>query len=175
VATVRPATVADADAIAQAHVRAWQVAYRGLISDAHLDALDWRERAALRRELLSRADPDGVHTAVVVDPGVTGFVAWGPVRDDDTVGSEVFAVYVDPSWWGRGHGTLLLDHAKDAVAADAELTLWVLEGNARARRFYERAGFVEDGASKSAEFGGQEVRELRYRLDRSAQVAPSER
>jgi hypothetical protein len=38
-------------------------------------------------------------------------------------------------------------------------TLWVLEGNAQARRFYERRGWSPDGAAREA-FG---VLELRYR------------
>ena len=42
------------------------------------------------------------------------------------------------------------------------ITLWVLEDNARARRFYERVGFAPDGAShRLPDLGG--VTEIRYR------------
>jgi ribosomal protein S18 acetylase RimI-like enzyme len=42
------------------------------------------------------------------------------------------------------------------------VTLWVLEGNASARRFYERAGFTDDGARKT--YPKTEVPEVRYRI-----------
>jgi RimJ/RimL family protein N-acetyltransferase len=41
------------------------------------------------------------------------------------------------------------------------VTLWVLEGNARARRFYEAAGLVPDGARQLLEMGTP-VPEVRY-------------
>jgi RimJ/RimL family protein N-acetyltransferase len=44
-----------------------------------------------------------------------------------------------------------------------EAVLWVLPGNRRARRFYEAAGWVADGAERSAEVQGVVVPEVRYR------------
>jgi hypothetical protein len=41
--------------------------------------------------------------------------------------------------------------------------LWVLEGTARAERFYALAGWTHDGGRKLEEFQGAEVIELRYR------------
>jgi hypothetical protein len=61
-----------------------------------------------------------------------------------------------------------MDHVRHDFAARAipAMTLWVLDGNARARRFYERAGLVADGAAKHATFGGATLREVRYRAAR---------
>lgn len=42
------------------------------------------------------------------------------------------------------------------------MLLWVLKGNARARRFYERAGFRPDGAEEPFEVEGVAVPEVRY-------------
>lgn len=41
--------------------------------------------------------------------------------------------------------------------------LWVLESNARARRFYERAGWRPDGGTKIESRGEIELHEVRYR------------
>ncbi|MGW1377003.1 GNAT family N-acetyltransferase [Streptomyces sp. NPDC002446] len=43
------------------------------------------------------------------------------------------------------------------------LYLWVVRGNTLAQHFYERAGFVPDGAEEAYEVGGRSVPELRYR------------
>lgn len=69
-------------------------------------------------------------------------------------GQELCAVYVLPEFWDRGVGHQLL-----AAMAPVRL-LWVLEANARGRRFYERHGWHPDGSVKIA-FG---ARELCYRL-----------
>jgi RimJ/RimL family protein N-acetyltransferase len=44
-----------------------------------------------------------------------------------------------------------------------EVTLWVLEGNDRARRFYERWRFEPDGSTKTDERFGFPISEIRYR------------
>jgi len=49
-------------------------------------------------------------------------------------------LYVDPDWAGRGLGSELLAVAK--TLRPSGLQLWAFESNARARRFYERHGFV---------------------------------
>jgi hypothetical protein len=41
--------------------------------------------------------------------------------------------------------------------------LWVLPGNAGARRFYELAGWVADGSERTSEVFGMTVPEVRYR------------
>ena len=49
-------------------------------------------------------------------------------------------LYVDPSYTGRGVGTDLVSFAKRR--RPHELRLWTFQANQRARRFYERHGFV---------------------------------
>jgi putative acetyltransferase len=48
-------------------------------------------------------------------------------------------LYVHPNWHGRGVGRALLEVAREG---QDELRLWVFQGNANARRFYERHGFT---------------------------------
>jgi GNAT superfamily N-acetyltransferase len=51
-------------------------------------------------------------------------------------------LYVVPEWWGKGVAAELHDHALEVVRdlGSMQIHLWVLEENARARRFYESAG-----------------------------------
>ena len=51
-------------------------------------------------------------------------------------------LYVHPDYHSQGIGTALLQRAKNTPEAEEGLTLWTFQGNAGARRFYERHGFV---------------------------------
>jgi hypothetical protein len=46
-----------------------------------------------------------------------------------------------------------------------DAVLWVLEDNPRTRRFYELAGWHEDGGVTDQEWLAKQVREVRYRID----------
>jgi L-amino acid N-acyltransferase YncA len=164
VVTIRRARVLDAPALGQVHVRAWQAAYRGQMPDDYLDGLRPEERAAGWERGLSR-DRDRDPVLVVEEDGrVVGFAVVGPAQDREGVG-ELYAINVDPDRWGTGAGRALLlaAHAGLARLGYAEAVLWVLPGNRRARRFYEAAGWVADGAERSAEVQGVVVPEVRYR------------
>jgi putative acetyltransferase len=63
-------------------------------------------------------------------------------------------LYVLPEWWSRGVGGELHDEVLKRLRADgsARCHLWVLEHNDRARRFYERLGWHENGDSRVVPF-----------------------
>jgi len=44
-----------------------------------------------------------------------------------------------------------------------EATLWVLDGNERAERFYRIAGWRKDDAVRTEQWGDATLREVRYR------------
>jgi GNAT superfamily N-acetyltransferase len=62
-------------------------------------------------------------------------------------------LFVKPPYWGSGVATQLLDHAASAAAdrGFSVMRLFVPAGQARARRFYTREGFV--AAGEPFEFG----------------------
>jgi GNAT superfamily N-acetyltransferase len=165
---VRRADVADAAQIALVHVRSWQAAYRGLLPQGLLDQLDPEARAGRWQRILRELDwsAAGAHVSVL-DGQVCGFAHFGPSRDaaDERrrVG-EVVAIYLLPEAWGRGLGRDLMASALSGLAAAGygSAMLWVLDGNARARRFYARGGWREDGGVKQDEILGARVTEVRY-------------
>ena len=136
--TVRRAGADDARAIAAIHVRAWRVAYRGLVPDAVLSGLSVKRRERAWRELLDD-EADRSFTLVAELAGrVAGFCSVAtPSRDEDAGErtAEVAAVYVDPDRWGRGVGGALLATAMKDLARGGwdEATLWVFARNQRAR------------------------------------------
>jgi ribosomal protein S18 acetylase RimI-like enzyme len=168
--SIRSAELRDAAAIARIHIRTWQVAYRGQLPDAFLNALDSEveERTARWQRFIADAGARRWNQLVAEDDDqVVGFVTFGTSQEspDDTHVGEVYAIYVDPSSWDRGHGRALFSAAVRGLteAGFTAATLWVLETNARARRFYEIAGWVADGATKIDDRGEIELREVRYR------------
>jgi GNAT superfamily N-acetyltransferase len=163
---LRPATPQDAAAIAAVHVASWQVAYRGLLPDALLDGLDVDRRRTGWERLLTGAPRHGA--VVAEDDGrITGFAHTVPARDDDADEGtgEVTSIYTVAEAWGSGTGRALMAAAIEQLRAAGfrSATLWVLDSNGRARRFYERAGWTVDGAVKDDDLAGTPVRELRYR------------
>lgn len=164
---IRWAVPDDALALAEIHVRAWQVGYRGLLPDSLLDSLSvadrlprWRERLAETTSRVLVAELDG---------RAAGWLVIGQQRDQDLDPlhiAEIYAVYVHPGFWRRGCGAALLARAREELRSQgfAEATLWVLRENARAIRFYEAQGFRADGATKvETNRDGVAFDEVRYR------------
>ena len=167
-AIIRSAVPDDADALAELHVRAWQSAYRGHMRDDFLDALDIEKRSAGWRRTLDRGDYGSI-MVVERDGGVAGFCLFDASHDDDAndekVG-EIVAINIHPDHWRCSFGTLLCEHVLHEAAGRGwtSVTLWVIEGNVRARRFYEKLGFAADGRARTdATFAGGPLNEVRYR------------
>jgi RimJ/RimL family protein N-acetyltransferase len=167
--TVREAVAADVPRLAVLHVRSWQAAYRGMIPQDYLDSLDPAERAARWTRVIGDLDRARAGIIVAEDSDhLHGFASFGPTRDDDAepdqVG-EINAIYLAAEAWGQGYGRALMAAALERLAGAGftEVTLWVLDANARAQRFYAAAGFRADGAVKIDDRGTFQLRELRYR------------
>jgi GNAT superfamily N-acetyltransferase len=164
---IRDATVDDADAVALVHIHGWQWGYRGLLPGEYLDGLSAERRAEQWRSWL--LEPGRTRTRLAEENGAcVGFAVSGPSRDpgaDDDTG-EVYAIYVEEDVAGTGVGTELLGSAVVWLTERgfARATLWVLEGNARARRFYEREGWTLDGAAKSDPREDFTMDEVRYAM-----------
>ncbi len=166
-ARVRPAAPADAAAIADLRVAAWQAAYAEILPADYLASMRVTDEEVARRRRRLAAPPAGGGELVAVSDGkVVGWLVAGPSRDDDADPArtgEVYACYVRPAAWGRGVGRVLLDAGLAVLGEHGyrRVTLWVLADNARARRFYRGAGLHPDGASKPIELG-VEVLEVRH-------------
>ncbi len=96
-----------------------------------------------------------------------GYAVSGPPRDEDAPpdAAEIYAIYVSPATGARAPGRALLAAATTEWARRGTriLLLWVLEGNARARAFYEANGWVADGSRKEFDMDGFSTLEVRYR------------
>jgi len=148
------------------HVRSWQVAYRGLLANEYLDAMDPADRAA--RYTFADSGLDRPYTTVAVEEGrICGFATIGPCRDLDKsepAFGELYALYVHPDRWNVGIGRSLIQEARKQLTDRrfSEGVLWVLVGNARAERFYQTDGWQPDGQRRLEELHGITIDEVRY-------------
>lgn len=159
---VRVAIPSDAPFVATVQVDAWRAAYRGLMPERVLEALDAAAKVASWEGFIA-SENDGVFAAEL-GAHLIGFVHVCPSRDADAdaVG-EVGSMYVAPAYWRQRVGTALLREAERWCLSRgfSAVTLWVLEANGAARGFYERFGYSPDGASKRPPKSG--LLEVRYR------------
>lgn len=168
--TIRPATTADAPALAHIHIAGWRASYEGLLDAAFLDTLDEQARARDWQEWLTTGK---IRALIAHDPAgqPAGFVSFGPLRTPPPGMSqirplytaEIYALYLLPACWRQGLGTELMREAAVKLREDKHrsLCLWVMEGNKRAIAFYKKRGGQKCG-SKAVEVGGRKLTDIAY-------------
>jgi GNAT superfamily N-acetyltransferase len=147
---VRRATAADAAEMGRVHTASSAAAYRHVVAE---DPYGLERRTKVWSEILA-----GDHRAHVAedDGSVVGVL--------NVAGDELHAIYVHPDWWGSGAGQALLEKAHDLLAETCdEAQLTCLADNPRARRFYERNGWIVDREVTEPHFGGVPTRVVKYR------------
>lgn len=160
---IRAANRGDAEGIASVHVHTWRACYKGIVPDAYLDSLSIKGRIpGWEKELDLNAQSNYV---VENNQGIVGWVTSGSNRDGRSKEVyEIYGIYVLPEYWGASVGLMLLEAARKSLRQlePSIITLWVLKENVRARKFYKKNGFTEDGAGKIINIGGADLEEIRY-------------
>lgn len=162
---IRQAWPDDASAVAAVYVRSWQVAFAGLVPQHYLDAMDpSREESGWKTRIAEAQWPSSGVLVAETEAGIVGFTGFSPSQETSAI-AEIGTLYAMPEVWGTGVGKqLMLATLTTLGQADyAQATLWVLEDNERARRFYETAGWFADGAAVEDTTGGASLNKLRYR------------
>ena len=160
----RRAELEDADTVGFITSRSWQAAYRGIVPEDYLAGVTPEYRARKYRE--SYPLLEGVEFYLVfVDGSPSGAMNLHRCRDEGLTGcGEIGIFYFLPEYWGRGCATETMQFALERLKelGYGSVLLWVLEDNHRARRFYEKQGFVADGGRKMIT-RGKELADIRYR------------
>jgi GNAT superfamily N-acetyltransferase len=165
---LRVATPADVAAVVALRERSWRAAYAGLVPPEAFERLGSPEVVQRWRHGLD--DPNRAAVLCVAGDQLLGFTTYGPSRDDDldpgSVG-ELYAIYLDPDVWRGGVGSLLLADVIRGLTDRGyrRAALWTIEGNDRARRFYEKHGWTHDGHEHLLDFDGVPIPEVRYTRD----------
>jgi len=150
---IRPATPADAAALADLGERLWRDTYTGLIPAANID-LHLAATFGPAQQAAELADP--AHRTLVLEDGCGlkgyallrgGAPAFEPTSFPFVKPLEVVRFYVDRSLHGTGAaGELMAAVLAEGVASGHDgVWLQVWEQNPRAIRFYAKAGFSDAG------------------------------
>lgn len=150
------------------HVLAWHEAYSDLIHPMVLSAVTFESRFAAWQQWYENTDQE-LHVLQCGDD-VQGFIRTCPARDHENPPpdfAELTHLYLHPSQLSKGAGHRLFEFAVSHCKGGnySGMLLWTIEGNARARRFYEAHGMRFDGARvDEPDWLGEGVYEVRYVL-----------
>ena len=162
---IRQAKIEDAADIADIHIDAWRVAYKGIIPNSYLQKLSTKIRADQWVKSLSDID-NRTFVKVNNNSKIIGWISFGVSRNNLSAEmAEIYAIYFHPDFWGKGYGKQLLKVAEKELEQKGftEIMLWVLELNSRARIFYKKAGYAPDGSKQIVSFDDKKLTKLKYR------------
>jgi RimJ/RimL family protein N-acetyltransferase len=147
--TVRPAVQGDADDIGNVHAAAWLAAYDDIFEPEFLKGAAQGRRIGYRQLLPELLAAPKIFLVAVRDGTLVGFVHATPQTSEPAL-SEILGFYLHPDVWGSGVADTLMAQTLQSLAVDTEdVVLWTLRDAARARRFYEKAGFQATGRQRS--------------------------
>ncbi len=145
--------------ISRLYKESWRFAYCGMIPQDYLDSIPEERWAA-------GIDTPGRNTLLCLDNGrLIGTSSFCESRFEQFPGwGEIISIYLLPDYMGKGYGKDLMETVLSELKSRGykDAFLWVLEENVRARRFYERFGFLGTKDDLNVNIGGKELREVRY-------------
>lgn len=166
---IRFATPADIPAIARIHVEGWQAAYGGLVDQAYLDSLSVEQRQENWQEWMGSGETSVLLAEIGGLPA--GFAAYGRTKTAPPGDSkirplypaEIYALYLLPDFWRQGIGTALIRQAAKNLKEMKMngMCLWVLDGNHRAKSFYEKT-YGQRVGKKMIAIGPSDLKEVCY-------------
>lgn len=167
--SIQQANKDEAETIAALHVAGWQGAYGGIIDQGYIDSQTVQLRTAKWQDIFAQDESTTLLATFEGKPA--GFISYGPLRTAPPgtskirplYTSEIYAIYLAPDYFRQGIGTRLMSAAAEGLKEDKHQStcLWVLEGNKRARGFYDKMGGQRIG-KKMVEFGPTKAKEICY-------------
>lgn len=161
---IRYANREDADTLALVNSKSALQAYNGIIPD---DFLKGRFSYESLKERLYKELNEGITTSCImykddIPVGMQTFARDADKERDDSE-IEIWRLYLLPEYWGQNIGKEFIDWGTKELKRKGytKVALWVAEENVRARRFYEKYGFIHDGEILIINVG-RELKEYRY-------------
>lgn len=151
----------DLTAIGEIYETSWKYAYKDIIP---MEWMDSRPKKSWCGKINQNGRTDMI---VLCDGRIVGTASFGTSRWEKFKDyGEIVAIYLLPEFMGKGIGSALIEHCISELqrCGFGKILLWVLEKNIRARKFYEKHGFVLTDEFMDDNIGGRDVREIMYVL-----------
>ena len=150
VINIRKVKVGDANTLAFIQTESWKSAFNRILSKEDLDKYTDVNRAiTLYSKLLNDNIGNGFILTINENPHCIAY--WDKTRDDEMEGdAEIICIHSLCDNWGKGYGTEMMNHILRDIknSGFSKVMLWVFKENHRARKFYEKHGFVLTEKSK---------------------------
>ena len=151
VINIRKVKVDDANTLAFIQTESWKSAFNRILSKEDLDRYTDVNRAiTLYSKLLNENIGNGFILTIDENPHCIAY--WDKTRNDEMEGySEIICIHSLCDNWGKGYGTEMMNHILSDIKNSGfnKVMLWVFKENHRARKFYEKHGFVLTEKSKN--------------------------
>lgn len=145
------------------HSNSWKQAYRGIIPNEMIEAFTPEKRAAIFSNVIE-TQPEEYYLFMANNrpAGIASLSKCHEESAPDYIG-EIYSFYFHPDFWGSSATHMGFQFCINRLKAlgFTQITIWVLNDNLRAKRFYEKNGFVLDGHSQEIEIG-KKLLEVRY-------------
>lgn len=156
---LRPVAKEEVDDISRIYALSWKTAYRGIVPQTYLDLLSEHRWSLFLADNLSKS------YVLLNNDRYIGTSSICPARDEKMTGwGEIISIYLLPEYFGKGYGKILFNFSINELKRSgfSNIYLWTLEKNMRAKTFYEKFGFTQDGQKMTCEIGGEKLDEVRY-------------
>lgn len=157
---VRPAERKDMEALAMIQTSSWKKAFENILSVDTLEKYTNPEECKTMLENVYDAQRGFFYIGYLDEkPCAELFWCEGNEMQES---AEIVALHSLSGSWGSGIGKAVMDRAIEDIRQKRFkcIYLWVFTENRRARRFYEKCGFVSDGERHISSF--DEAEEMRY-------------
>ncbi len=161
---IRPATILDAQRIAEIDIAGERFAYQKIVAEEVLSkALVLEDRINSVRRWINEKffsvyvyedDESGI---------IKGMMGFGECGDSDKSDAfELHFIYMDPAFSRQGIGSQLIEffESEGKKLGYKEFVVWVLEENEIGKSFYAKKGYAPDGKAKI--FQRLDKKEIRY-------------
>lgn len=141
---IRKAVPGDEPILAYIQTESWKAAFADILSPEELiRCTDFHKAEKMYHNVLRREGCNMAIAYVADQPHC--IAAWGKNRCDlgDTVG-ELICIHSLQNNWAKGYGSAVMEYVLAQLQQEhyKSVILWVFEANTRAKRFYEKHGFM---------------------------------
>lgn len=141
---IRKVKIDDANTLALIQTESWKSAFKEILSKEDLEKYtDINSAINLYNKLLKENIANGFILTINEIPHCMAY--WDKSRDEEMKGyAEIICIHSLCNNWRKGYGTEMMNYILKDIKNSGfnKVMLWVFKENHRARKFYEKHGFI---------------------------------